>query len=74
MSADRSAWGGWRRNIKKLKYVNQGYLLGSLKEPAGVRVPIIAMKRLITVEPRGIGKWKRERHTIANQTARSATG
>jgi hypothetical protein len=39
---------------------------------AGVRVPIVAGKRLITVEPRGAGKWKRERQTKANTTAGSA--
>lgn len=27
---------------------------------AGVRVPVVAMKRLITAEPRGAGRWKRE--------------
>ena len=28
------------------------------KSRAGVRVPVVAKKRLITVEPRGAGKWK----------------
>jgi hypothetical protein len=28
------------------------------KSGAGVRVPVVAVKRLITVEPRGAGKWK----------------
>ena len=40
----------------------------------GVRVPIVAMKRLIPVEPRGTGKWKREEHIRATKPAGSASG
>jgi hypothetical protein len=32
--------------------------LESEKSRAGVRVPVVAKKRLIIVEPRGAGKWK----------------
>ena len=39
---------------------------------AGVRVPVVAMKRVTTVEPRGAGRWKREGNTTANQPAGSA--
>ena len=52
--------------------VNQGDLSCARKSRAGVRVPVVAMKRLTTVEPRGAGKWKREGNTTANQTAGSA--
>ena len=41
---------------------------------AGVRVPVVAKKRLIPVEPRGAGRWKRAGHTTAIETADSATG
>jgi hypothetical protein len=40
----------------------------------GVRAFIVARKRVMTVEPRGTGRWKRERNTIAIQTAGSANG
>ena len=48
--------------------------LGAGKSRAGVRVPVVAAKRVMTVEPRGTGRWKRERNTIATQTAGSANG
>jgi hypothetical protein len=47
---------------------------GAQRSRTGVRVPVVAMKRLIPVEPRGAGKWKRERNTNAIQTAGSASG
>ena len=39
---------------------------------AGDRVLIVAMKRVMTVERRGIGKWRREGDTNAIQPAGSA--
>ena len=47
---------------------------GARKSRTGVRIPIVATKRLIPVEPRGVGKWNREEHTVANETAGSASG
>src|SRR5947209_7341198 len=32
IAGDRGAWGGWRRNVRKCKFVNQGYLSWSWKE------------------------------------------
>jgi len=29
---NRGAWGGWRRNVQKCMFMNQGYLSGCLKE------------------------------------------
>ena len=46
---------------------------GAGRSRAGVRVPVVAMKRVTTVEPRGAGRWKREGNTIAIQTAGSAS-
>src|SRR6266699_7283103 len=71
---DGGAWGGWRRNVWKCTLGNQGYLPWCWKEQgAGVRVPIVAMKRVTTVEPRGAGRWKHDRNTTARTTAASAT-
>jgi hypothetical protein len=39
MLGNRSAWGGWRRNDRKLMFVNQGRLLGCLKEPGRNQSP-----------------------------------
>src|SRR5947207_1349759 len=48
--------------------------LGAGRSRAGVRAPIVAMKRVTTVEPRGVGKWKREGHIPATEPAGSARG
>ncbi len=47
---------------------------GAGRSRAGVRVPIVAIKRITIVEPRGIGRWKHERNTLATRTAASAYG
>ena len=39
MLEDRGAWGGWRRNDRKLRHVNQGRLFGCLKEPSRNQSP-----------------------------------
>ena len=39
MSADRSAWGGWRRNIWKFKCVNQGDLFWCQNEQSRSQSP-----------------------------------
>ncbi len=62
--------GGWRRNGGKRKRNKQGDLpeperrsgpQGPKSRPAGVRVSIVATKRVTSVEPRDTGKWNRER-------------
>ena len=40
--------------------------------PGGDRVPVVAKKRVTPVEPRGAGRWKRERTQPQEQTAGSA--
>ena len=35
-------------------------LKGPKSRPAGVRASVVAMKRVMSVEPRDAGKWKRE--------------
>src|SRR3972149_5071946 len=47
---------------------------GAGRSRAGVRAPIVATKRVTTVEPRGVGRWKHEKHTPATKTAASAYG
>src|SRR5437867_3858091 len=39
MSADRSAWGGWRRNVWKFKFVNQGDLFWCQNEQSRSQSP-----------------------------------
>jgi hypothetical protein len=74
IAATGASFSGWRRNVRKHKLVNQGYLSGCRRSRAGVRVLIVAMKRVMTVERRRAGRWKREGKTTANQTAGSASG
>src|SRR5213075_189285 len=45
---------------------------GARKSRTGVRIPIVATKRLIPVEPRGVGKWNREEHTVSFATVCSS--
>ena len=44
------------------------------KSGAGVRVPVVATKRVMTVEPRDAGKWKREGTNSRKQTGGSGRG
>ena len=73
--------GGWRQNGRKCKRGKQGDLLGSTRcswprgpksRPAGVRASIVARKRVTTVEPRDVGKWKEEEQNNRRQTNASA--
>jgi len=62
--------GGWRQNGRKRERSKQGDLPGHRTAfmvaaarrtgPAGVRASVVARKRLMSVEPRDAGKWKRE--------------
>ena len=74
IAAPGALFSGWRRNVRKHDMVNQGYLSRCERSWAGVRVLIVAMKRVMTVEPRRAGRWTREGNTTANQTAGSASG
>jgi hypothetical protein len=73
--------GGWRQNGRKRKRGKQGDLLGSTRcswpkgpksRPAGVRASIVARKRVTSVEPRDVGKWKDEEQNNGRQTNASA--
>ena len=70
----RGAWGGWRRNVWKCTVRDRGGLSWAVRSGAGVRVPVVAGKRPIPVEPRGAGRWRREGNTRAIETAGSAAG
>ena len=79
--AATSPSGGWRQNGRKRKRGKQGDLLGSTRcswpqgpksRPAGVRAPVVARKRLTSVEPRDVGKWKDEEQNNGRQTNASA--
>jgi hypothetical protein len=68
--AAASPEGGWRQNGRKRERSKQGDLPGDRTAfmaavarrtgPAGVRASITARKRLMSVEPRDVGKWKRK--------------
>ena len=45
---------------------------GPKSRPAGVRAPVVARKRLTSVEPRDVGKWKDEEQNNGRQTNASA--
>ncbi len=73
--------GGWRQNGRKRKRGKQGDLLGSTRcswpkgpksRPTGVRASIVARKRVTSVEPRDVGKWKDEEQNNGRQTNASA--
>jgi hypothetical protein len=38
---------------------------GPKSRPAAVRALVVAMKRVTTVEPRGVGRWNREENNLA---------
>jgi hypothetical protein len=76
-----SSSGGWRQNGRKRKRGKQGDLLGATRRswpqgpknrPAGVRASIVAKKRVTSVEPRDVGKWKGEEQNNGRQTNASA--
>ena len=62
--------GGWRQNGRKRERSKQGDLPGYRTAfmaakarrtgPAGVRASVVAKKRVTSVEPRDVGKWKRK--------------
>ena len=68
--AANSSAGGWRQNGRKRERSKQGDLPGHRTAfmaaaarrtgPAGVRASVVARKRLMSVEPRDAGKWKRK--------------
>src|ERR1035437_206855 len=79
--AATSPSGGWRQNGRKRKRGKQGDLLGSTRSswpqgpksrPAGVRASIVARKRVTSVEPRDVGKWKNEEQNNGRHTNASA--
>jgi hypothetical protein len=79
--AATSPSGGWRQNGRKRKRGKQGDLLGSTRcswpqgpksRPAGVRASVVARKRVTSVEPRDVGKWKGEEQNNGRQTNASA--
>ena len=62
--------GGWRQNGRKRERSKQGDLPGDRTAfmaaaarrtgPTGVRASVTAKKRLMSVEPRDAGRWKRK--------------
>jgi len=50
------AHGCWRTECLEVQLRYQGYCSGARRSRAGVRVPVVARKRVTTVEPRGTGK------------------
>ena len=70
--AAASPEGGWRQNGRKRERDKQGDLPGHRTAfmaaaarrtgPAGVRASVVATKRVMSVEPRDAGKWKRKAH------------
>jgi hypothetical protein len=79
--AATSPWGGWRQNGRKCKRGKPGDLLGATRRswpqgpknrPTGVRASVVARKRVTSVEPRDVGKWKGEEQINGRQTNASA--
>src|ERR1039457_4191407 len=73
--------GGWRQNGRKCKRGKQGDLSGATRRswpqgpknrPTGVRASVLAKKRVTSVEPRDVGKWKGEEQNNGRQTNASA--
>src|ERR1022692_3008070 len=73
--------GGWRQNGRKCKRGKQGDLSGATRRswpqgpknrPTGVRASVVAKKRVTSVEPRDVGKWKGEEQNNGRQTNASA--
>ena len=79
--AATSPSGGWRQNGRKRKRGKQGDLSGATRRswpqgpknrPTGVRASVVAKKRVTSVEPRDVGKWKGEEQNNGRQTNASA--
>jgi len=79
--AATSLLGGWRQNGRKRKRDKQGDLLGTTRRswpqrpknrPIGVRASVVAKKRVTSVEPRDVGRWKDEEQNNGRQTDASA--
>src|SRR2546423_5393021 len=47
---------------------------GPKNRPAGVRASIVAMKRVMSVEPRDAGKWKRKDHDEGRDKSTGESG
>jgi len=48
--------GGWGEKVGKAHQLSIEVLLGATESGEEVRAPIVAMKRVMTVEPRGVGR------------------
>jgi hypothetical protein len=79
--AATSPSGGRRQNGRKRKRDKQGDLSGVTRRswpqgpknrPTGVRASVVARKRVTSVEPRDVGKWKGEEQNNGKQTNASA--